>query len=285
MQIFCRNSKYRPAMPGLSPGSVGAFSVSKGRKPDHPARIFFSKLWKKCFQWLEGRRWKMSRTVLVTGATRGIGREAVKQLCAQGFTVFATGRDPQLLDELKKETGCLGEPCNLAEPDAAVELYAAASAALGGVDILINNAGFNPGKEPVVDVSAARLDASYAINFRAPYLLCREALKEMGPRKSGHILNVVSTIARTSAPNYSTYCSLKYALHGFTLCLIKEAQLVNVKVTGVYPGGTDTDFRAESRPDYLKPESAAQMIVQCIAAPADVVVHELVYRPMIETNF
>lgn len=227
----------------------------------------------------------MSRTVLVTGATRGIGREVTKQLCAQGFTVFATGRDPQLLENLKKGTGCLGEPFDLAEPSAAVALFAGASAVLGGVDILINNAGANLGKEPVIDVTAERLDASYAINFRAPYLLCREALREMGVRKSGHILNVVSTIARTSAPNYSTYCSLKYALHGFTLCLIKEARLVGVKVTGIYPGGTDTDFRPENRPDYLKPESVAQMIVQCINAPEDVVVHELVCRPMVESNF
>lgn len=227
----------------------------------------------------------MSRTVLVTGATRGIGREVVRQLCAQGFTVFATGRDQQLLDTLKKETGCLGAVCDLTEADEALALYERARAALGQVDVLINNAGLNPGKTPVVDVPVKDLDLSYAINFRAPYLLCREALREMAARKSGHILNVVSTIARTSAPNYSTYCSLKYALHGFTQCLIKEARLVNVKVTGVYPGGTDTDFRPEDRPDYLKPESAAQMIVQCVNAPDDVVVHELVYRPMVESNF
>jgi NAD(P)-dependent dehydrogenase (short-subunit alcohol dehydrogenase family) len=227
----------------------------------------------------------MSRTVLVTGATRGIGREVTKQLCLLGFTVFATGRDPQLLDDLKNETGCLGEVCDLSDAEAVVSLYEKARSALGRIDVLINNAGFNPGKEPVIDVDVTRLDTSYAINFRAPYLLCREALKEMGARQTGHILNVISTIARTSAPNYSTYCALKYALHGFTQCLIKEARQVNVKVTGVYPGGTDTDFRPENRPDYLKPESAAQMIVQCISAPDDVVVHELVYRPMVESNF
>jgi NAD(P)-dependent dehydrogenase (short-subunit alcohol dehydrogenase family) len=227
----------------------------------------------------------MNRTVLITGATRGIGREAAKQLCAQGFTVFATGRDQQLLDALKKETGCLGEVCDLSDAEAVVSLYKQAQKTLGRIDVLINNAGFNPGKNPVVEVSTEQLDASYAINFRAAYLLCREALREMGPRQSGHILNVISTIARTSAPNYSTYCSLKYALHGFTQCLIKEARQVNVKVTGVYPGGTDTNFRPEERPDYLKPESAAQMMVQCINAPEDVVVHELVYRPMIESNF
>ena len=227
----------------------------------------------------------MKRTVLVTGATRGIGRELTKQLCAQGFSVFATGRDPQLLNDLKKETGCLGAVCDLADSDAVVALYATAQKALGQINVLVNNAGFNPGKEPVTAVDAARLDASYAVNFRAPHLLCREALKEMSARKSGHILNVVSTVARTSLENYSTYSVMKYALHGFTQCLIKEARQSGVKVTGVYPGGTDTDFRVEDRPDYMRADSAAQMIVHCINAPDDVVVHELVYRPMVESNF
>lgn len=227
----------------------------------------------------------MSRTVLVTGATRGIGREVTKQLCAQGFTVFATGRDRQLLNQLKEETGCLGETYDLSDSSAVVALYKQAQKELGQVDVLINNAGFNPGKDPVAEIDVAKMDASYAVNFRASFLLCREALKEMGSRKNGHILNVVSTIARTSAPNYSAYCSMKYALHGFTQCLIKEARPVNVKVTGVYPGGTDTDFRIEDRPDYMRADSAARMIVHCINAPDDAVVHELVYRPMVESNF
>jgi NAD(P)-dependent dehydrogenase (short-subunit alcohol dehydrogenase family) len=227
----------------------------------------------------------MGRTVLVTGAARGIGRETVKQLCSQGFTVFATGRDRQLLSELREETGCLGVNCDLSDADATVALYATARETLGRIDVLVNNAGFNPGKTPVVEIGIEDIDASYAVNFRAAFLLCREALKEMGERKSGHIVNVISTIARTSATNYSAYCSLKYALHGFTQCLIKEARQVSVKVTGVYPGGTDTDFRPEQRPDYLQAGSAAAMIVQCINAPDDVVVHELVYRPMIESNF
>ncbi|MEI7851758.1 MAG: SDR family oxidoreductase [Kiritimatiellales bacterium] len=227
----------------------------------------------------------MSRTVLVTGATRGIGRELTKQLCAQGFTVFATGRDPQLLDTLKKETGCLGSVCDLSDSDAVIALYVKAHSALGQIDVLINNAGVNPGKKPLTEVGVEELDVSYAVNFRASYLLCREALKEMSARKGGHIINVISSLARTSAPNYSTYCSLKHALHGFTQCLIKEARQVNVKVTGFYPGGVDTDFRPEDRPDYMRADSAAQMIVHCINAPDDVVVHELVYRPMVESNF
>jgi NAD(P)-dependent dehydrogenase (short-subunit alcohol dehydrogenase family) len=227
----------------------------------------------------------MGKTVLVTGATRGIGRALVVLLSTRGYRVFASGRDAVLLASLQKETGCDGALFDLAAPDAPVALYATARAALGNVDVLVNNAGFNPGKKPLCDVSDAAMDASYALNFRAPFILCREALRDMAARGQGHIVNVISTIARTSAENYTAYCSQKHALHGFTQCLIKEARHLKVKVTGVYPGGTDTDFRPESRPDYLSAQSAAAMILHAIEAPDDTVVHELVYRPFVEANF
>jgi NAD(P)-dependent dehydrogenase (short-subunit alcohol dehydrogenase family) len=227
----------------------------------------------------------MNRTVLITGATRGIGRELTKQLSALDFTVFATGRDHPLLTELKDQTGCLAETCDLSDAEDTRKLYTKAKSLLGQVDVLINNAGFNPGKEPIDTLSPDHMDASYAVNFRAPFILAQQALRDMRLAKRGHILNVISTTAKTSMENYAAYSAMKYALHGFTLCLIKEARQVNVKATGVYPGGVDTDFRVGERPDYLKPESAAHMIVQCITAPEDVVVHELVYRPMVETNF
>lgn len=227
----------------------------------------------------------MGKMVFITGATRGIGRDLAKQLTALGFSVFATGRDEVLLEELKAETGCMGAVADLSDPEQGVDIYRQAKDALGQVDILINNAGLNNRKAPVVDIQLDDWERQYAVNLRAPMLLSREALKDMAGRKSGHIVNVVSTIAKTSQPNYSTYCTMKYGLMGFTKCLIKEAREVNVKVTAVYPGGTDTDFRPEERPEYLLAESAAKMIVHCITAPDDVVVHDLTYRPMEESNF
>lgn len=227
----------------------------------------------------------MNRSVLVTGATRGIGRELVRQLSALGFKVFGTGRDAVLLDALMSETGCIGAIADLSDPVQAVGLYRQAQAVLGQVDILVNNAGLNHRKAPVRDIELEDWELQYAVNLRAPMLLSREALREMGERKSGHIVSIVSTIAKTSQPGYSIYSAMKYGLMGFTKCLIKEARELNVKVTAVYPGGTDTDFRPEERPDYLSVESAAKMIVHCITAPEDVVVHDLTYRPMIESNF
>ena len=174
---------------------------------------------------------------------------------------------------------------DLAAADAPTRLFATALQDLGHVDVLINNAGFNRAKEPLVNVTGEDLDAAYAVNVRAPILLAREALREMGTRRSGHIVNIVSSIVHARMENYSVYTAMKQALHGFTGCLIKEARLVGVKVTGVYPGGVNTTFRSTPRPDYLRPESAARMILQCLTSPEDVVVHELTFRPMVESNF
>lgn len=227
----------------------------------------------------------MQHTALITGATRGIGREVARQLHAAGFAVFVTGRDPARLAEVQRELNCPGRAADLSNADAVVELYAAARAALGRVDVLVNNAGFNKAKDPIAQITAADLDASYAVNVRAPILLAREALRDMATRRAGHIVNVLSSIVHVKMENYAIYTAMKHALHGFTGCLIKEARAVGVKVTAVYPGGVNTTFRPQPRPDYLRPESAAHMIVQCILAPDDVVVHELTFRPMVETNF
>jgi NAD(P)-dependent dehydrogenase (short-subunit alcohol dehydrogenase family) len=227
----------------------------------------------------------MKRTAFITGATRGIGRELVKQLADLDMSVFATGRDEALLDSLKSSTGCAGLAADLSDPDQVVELYREARATLGPIDILVNNAGFNHAKEPIVDVELRSWEEQYAVNLRAPFILCREAMRDMGERHSGHIINVVSTVAKASMQNYSVYTTTKYGLHGFTKCLTKEALEVGVKVTGVYPGGVDTDFRENDRPDYMLASSAAKMIVNCIMAPDDVVVHDITYRPIVEKNF
>ncbi len=234
----------------------------------------------------------MEATALVTGATRGIGRALACELAQRGVTVYATGRGREALEDLKTSTGSLGAPFDLALTDAPTQLYRAACQALGGApDFLINNAGFNSRKAPWAQVTAEELDQQYAVNLRAPALLCGLALSDMQKRAQergtvgGHLVNVLSTVVHFGNETMGAYTAMKHGLHGLTQVLIKEARRQNVKVSGIYPGGTDTDFRSAQRPEYLRAESVATMIANVLLAPSDVVVHELTFRPMIETNF
>jgi NAD(P)-dependent dehydrogenase (short-subunit alcohol dehydrogenase family) len=227
----------------------------------------------------------MYHTALVTGATRGIGRALVKQLTDAGLRVVASGRDQALLDSLARETGAIVYAADLTHADQVEELYRFARERLGAVEILINNAGANSRKAPLTETTVEEFDLQYALNLRAPYLLAREALKEMQARRHGYIINVISTAAKTFAPTMGIYSAMKYGLHGLSGVMIKEAREHNVKVCSVYPGGTDTGFRANPRPDYMRPESVARMILQVLQAPEDIVMHELTFRPIVETNF
>src|SRR5215470_11860368 len=107
-----------------------------------------------------------TRTVLITGATRGIGRELARQLHGSGLDLFIAGRDPELLESLQQELGCSGLALDLTPPGAPLQLFAAARQALGRLDVLVNNAGFNRAKEPITKIKDEDLDASYAVNVR-----------------------------------------------------------------------------------------------------------------------
>jgi len=226
-----------------------------------------------------------SRSALVTGASRGIGKALVQELSRRGLRVFASGRDASLLQELHLETGCGFSAHDLADAEATLQLYREASDHFRGApDVLINNAGFND-KAPLVEVDLEDFDRQFAVNLRAPFLLCREAGRDMKARGGGHILNVVSTAALYANEGMGAYSAMKAGLGHLTKILAKELRPFGVKVTAVFPGGTDTEFRAKARPDYLRPESAARLIADVLFAPEDAVIHELVFRPMVETNF
>lgn len=234
----------------------------------------------------------MTQTALVTGATKGIGYALTDLLSRRGVKVYATGRDELVLSQLKDRTGAFGSCFDLALYDAPKGLYEDACQVLGQPpDFLINNAGFNTRKAYWVDVTDEELDQQYAVNLRAPAVLCRAALADMARRAKqtqevgGHIVNVVSSVVHLGIETMGAYSTMKQGLHGLTRVLIKEGRAERVKVTGVYPGGTDTDFREPDRPEYMRPESVAEMIAGVLFSPPDVVVHELTFRPMVETNF
>ena len=227
------------------------------------------------------------RTVVLTGASRGIGRSLAGCLAAEGARLGICGRDKAALSELE---GKLGRPVVTAAFDLcfeapALDFLAKVRAELGGIDVLINNAGFNPRKAPLVEVATEEFDSILAVNLRAPFLLMRECARDMKEKGGGHVINILSTVCHSDMETMGAYTAAKEGLRALTNVFRKEVIEDGIRVTAVYPGGTDTDFRPNSRPDYMKPSSVAAAVLTALTLPEDLVVHELTFRPMVENNF
>ena len=231
------------------------------------------------------------QVAFITGATRGIGRAIALRLARENVRLALCGRDAEALASVSREVAAAGaEPpfanaFDLAEESAVLSFYRNARQALGTPAVLINNAGYNPRKAPLLDVTGEELDRILAVNLKAPFLLAREALRDMADHGTGHIVNILSTVCHTSMETMGAYTASKNGLEGLSGVLLKEARALGVKVSLVYPGGTDTEFRPQARPDYMHPASVADAVHALLTMPADLIVQGITFRPMVETNF
>lgn len=231
------------------------------------------------------------KNVYLTGASRGIGRAAALRIAREGARLAICGRDGRLLDEVAREAGRLSgapvfaKPFDLAREQSVLEFYAEAKREIGPPHILINNAGFNPRKAPLRDVTTEEFDSILAVNLRAPFILIREALKDMEKGGGGHIVNILSTVCHFHNEGMGAYTAAKWGLQGLAGVLRKEVRPRNIRVSSIYPGGVNTTFREKERPEYSSPESVAEALWAVLSLPEDLVVHDLTFRPMVETNF
>ena len=227
------------------------------------------------------------KTVVVTGASRGIGRSLASRLSVEGARLGICGRDEAALSELEGElqTPVVTAAFDLRHEPPALEFLEKVRSELGGIDVLVNNAGFNPRKAPLAEVATEEFDSILAVNLRAPFLLMRETAREMKERGSGHVINILSPVCHSAMATMGAYTAAKEGLRALTNVFRKEVLEDGIRVTAIYPGGTDTEFRPNPRHDYMKPSSVADAVLTALTLPEDLVVHELTFRPMVENNF
>jgi len=201
------------------------------------------------------------RIVLITGASRGIGRAIALAFAGEGACVVGVGRDEALLatllEELRgrhPESGVVR--LDLTAPGACEQLVADTVERHGRLDILVNNAGIASG-QPLETVTLEAWRAMMAINVEAPMLLTREALKIMRRQNSGHIVNIASDAAVRGVGGMAMYCTSKHALLGLGRAVNEELRGTPIRVTTLCPGPVTTQIIGPGNPDAMPPEDIA----------------------------
>ncbi len=207
---------------------------------------------------------------MVTGASGGIGAAIARALHAQGAAVAISGTRRDALDSLAAE---LAErvhvlPADLADAAAAATLIAEAEAAMGSVEILVNNAGLT--KDGLaMRMSDADWDKVLDVDLGAPFRLSRAALKFMMRRKSGRIINIGSIVGATGNPGQANYCAAKAGLSGLTKSLAQEIASRNITVNLIAPGFIATPM-TDALNDNQKSALAEKIPLGRLGAPSDI---------------
>jgi NAD(P)-dependent dehydrogenase (short-subunit alcohol dehydrogenase family) len=181
---------------------------------------------------------------VVTGATKGIGREIAMALAHAGCDVGITGRNQNELDELKQEIVKTGQRCesyraDLSSDKSCIEMTDYFSGLLDPIDILINNAGLSF-PEKVVDLKVDHWNTTINVNLRAPVLIAREIGKKMVERKAGVVVNMSSNASLAGIEDHLAYCASKFGLNGATKVMALEWGAAGVRVNAVAPTVTLT---------------------------------------------
>jgi 3-oxoacyl-[acyl-carrier protein] reductase len=231
----------------------------------------------------------MSDTALVTGATEGIGRATAEALGRAGYRVGVCSRSPVKVAATLAELRGLGitaagAAADVADPGQVARLVDEVRAALGEIDVLVNNAGVLIAR-PFEELTLEEWDATMATNLRSLYLTTRLVLPGMRARRRGTIVNVASLAGRNGFVGGTAYTASKHAVLGFSRSLMLEVRKDNVRVVAICPGSVATGMmrgQAMLKPDpdrILRPADVAASILHVLTLPTGALVSELDIRP------
>ena len=193
-------------------------------------------------------RYRMDgKVALITGGSRGLGKEMGKALAEAGASVVLCSRGREEVEsaarELSETTGrsCRGYPCDVAAPDQVEAMVAWILEEYGQIDVLINNAGINI-RGPIEDLSLEQFLQVQATNVTGVWLTCRAVAKHMKARRYGRVINLGSTLSIVSIPERTPYAASKGAVLQLTRTLALEWAPYNITVNAIMPGPFATEM-------------------------------------------
>lgn len=213
------------------------------------------------------------KTAIVTGATKGIGRAIAVALCGEGVSVCIAARNQGEIDEVVKalnhggEGRAAGFVCDVRNHDQVKALVNHTISELGGLDILINNAGIGV-FETVEQTSPADFRATLETNLFGVFYCCHEAIPAMKQRGGGYIINISSLAGANAHPRMAAYNASKFGLNGFSEALMQEVRHDNIKVSYIMPGSVNTEFGGDSPNSeknwQLTPQDIARVVIDLL---------------------
>lgn len=213
------------------------------------------------------------KVAMVTGASRGIGAAIASRLAADGFALVLNyaGSDKEaaaLAARIEADGGrALTAQADVSDPQAVRRMFDAAEAALGGVDVLVNNAGIMR-LAPLADSDDALIERQIAVNLKGSLYTLREAARRL--RDDGRIVSLSSSVVGLSLPTYGVYAATKAAIEAATKVLAKELRGRRITVNAVAPGPTATDLFLDGKPPAVVDQLARMSPLERLGRPEDI---------------
>ena len=213
------------------------------------------------------------KVAVVTGGSKGVGRGIAEALVRGGAHVCISGRRQQELERAVSELKMIaagtvtGVACDVRDYDQVHGLFERAVSDLGGIDILINNAGIGIFKA-VAEMSPADFRAILETNLCGVFYCCHEAIPLMKQRGGGYIINISSLAGTNAHPLMAAYNASMFGLNGFSEALMQEVRHDGIKVSYIMPGSVNTEFGGDDRSDVkswqLQPEDIARVVLDLL---------------------
>ena len=231
-----------------------------------------------------------NKIAVVTGASKGIGRQIALDLAKSGCHLAVAARSKNLLETLREEVTSHDVDCHVFAGDMTVEediknLVTSTVERFHRIDILVNNAGIGR-LLPIAELSTRDCDDMFDLNVRGAFIATRECLPFLRAAGESAVVNVVSLAGKNAFVGGGGYSATKHALLAFSRCLMLEERKNGLRVLAICPGSVDTNFSDERRDPndpkrdrILKPKEVADSILFMLKLPQSAMISEIDIRP------